>query len=135
MVKIDNNNTRKIGDKLNIDYNIVPFEIFKYGLKVELEHGYKFKKSNITNDDLIMTGKIVLAHLIEYPDYYQRLKIMEEEADKYWSNKYKPNPIKKKTTFNWILIILILILIIIVVYFTKMYTFQYIESMQDLQPL
>lgn len=58
-------------------------------MNVELEHGTKYKKTNVTNNDLISTGKIALAHLLEYPDYYQRLEKLEKEADEYWKNKPK----------------------------------------------
>jgi len=44
-------------------------------------------KTNVTNDDEIITGKITLAHLNEFPDYYTQLKKMENEADKYWEGK------------------------------------------------
>lgn len=40
------------------------------GLNIELEHGLINPITNVTNDDLIMTGKIALAHLMEYPNYY-----------------------------------------------------------------
>lgn len=43
--------------------------------------------TNVTNDDPIMTGKITLAHLNEFPDYYDRLEEMEEEAEKFWEKK------------------------------------------------
>jgi len=33
-----------------------------------------------------MTGKIALAHLNEFPDYYTRLEEMEEEAKRRWSS-------------------------------------------------
>jgi Protein of unknown function (DUF5661) len=36
---------------------------------------------NVTNDDSLLTGKIALAHLNEYPDYYDRPDKMEEEAE------------------------------------------------------
>ena len=38
--------------------------------EIELEHGSVNPKTNVTNDDKIMTLKIALAHLNEYPDYY-----------------------------------------------------------------
>jgi hypothetical protein len=47
---------------------------------VELEHGVRNVVTNVTNDDLVLTGKIALAHLHELPDYYTRLMRMEEEA-------------------------------------------------------
>ena len=54
------------------------------GMDVELEHGVRSPKTNVTNDDPLMTGKIALAHLNEFADYYTRLSEMEKEADKYW---------------------------------------------------
>jgi hypothetical protein len=50
------------------------------GLDVELEHGARDRKTNVTNDDPVLTGKIALAHLKEFADYYTRLGKMEEEA-------------------------------------------------------
>jgi hypothetical protein len=51
------------------------------GLEVELEHGKRDPPTNVTNDDPVLTGKIALAHLNEYPDYYTRLAKMEKEAE------------------------------------------------------
>jgi hypothetical protein len=42
------------------------------------------EETNVTNDDPILTGKIALAHLNEFPDYYDRLETLEKEADKFW---------------------------------------------------
>ena len=50
------------------------------GLVVELEHGISDLQTNVTNDNEIITGKIALAHLNEFPDYYTRLEKMEKEA-------------------------------------------------------
>ena len=52
------------------------------GLEVELEHGARDPQTNVTGDDLIMTGKIAWAHLKEIPDYYTRLEKMEKEVDR-----------------------------------------------------
>ncbi|OGO32819.1 MAG: hypothetical protein A2Z16_03855 [Chloroflexi bacterium RBG_16_54_18] len=54
---------------------------YKAGLEVELEHGVAFPDANVTNNHPILTGKIVLAHLKESLDYYQRLDIAEIEGD------------------------------------------------------
>ncbi len=56
-------------------------------MEVELEHGLHDPATNVTNDDLLITGKIALAHLNEFPDYYDRLEVMEEEAKRYWSSR------------------------------------------------
>ena len=47
---------------------------------MELEHGKKDSGPNVTQDDKVFTGKIALAHLNEFPDYYTRLQKMETEA-------------------------------------------------------
>ena len=56
-------------------------------MDVELEHGTIDPATNVTNDDPIMTGKIALAHLNEFSDYYDRLEEMEEEAEEFWEKK------------------------------------------------
>jgi len=75
-----------IGDKLGINWDEVDLGEFRIGLGVELEHGSRDPETNVTDDDEILTGKIALAHLREFPDYYTRLEKLEEEADEYWSN-------------------------------------------------
>jgi hypothetical protein len=52
------------------------------GLNVELEHGNRNSSTNVTQDDEVLTGKIALAHLNEFSDYYTRLQKMETEAMK-----------------------------------------------------
>jgi hypothetical protein len=71
---------RKVGDQIGIRWAEVDLEQFRMGLEVELEHGVRNVVTNVTNDDLVLTGKIALAHLMELPDYYTRLLRMEEEA-------------------------------------------------------
>lgn len=70
--------------QLDIRFNKFDVEQFRTGLNVELEHGNIDPSTNVTNDDPIITGKIVLAHLNEFPDYYVRLRKMEKKAEKYW---------------------------------------------------
>lgn len=50
---------------------------FRRGLAVELEHGHRDPRTNVTGDDPQLTGKIAWAHLQELPDYYTRLAVME----------------------------------------------------------
>lgn len=72
---------RKIGESLGIDWSRFNVEQYRMGLDVELEHGKVNPHTNVTNDDPVMTGKIALAHLNEFPDYYTRLDKMEKEAE------------------------------------------------------
>jgi hypothetical protein len=72
---------KRIGESLGIDWSKYDVEQYRMGLDVELEHGLVDPHTNVTNDDPIMTGKIALAHLNEFSDYYTRLEIMENEAE------------------------------------------------------
>ena len=72
---------REIGEKLGIDWSQFDIEQYRMGLDVELEHGLVAPHTNVTDDDPIMTGKIALAHLNEFSDYYTRLEVMEREAE------------------------------------------------------
>jgi len=76
-----------IGKILGIDWSKFNVEQFRMGLVVELEHGKVSSGTNVTDNDPLVTGKIALAHLDEFPDYYTRLQKMENETDKYWSGK------------------------------------------------
>ena len=72
---------RKIGEALGIDWSEFDVEQFTMGLEVELEHGTVDPGTDVTHDDPLLTGKIALAHLNEFPDYYTRLAQMEQEAE------------------------------------------------------
>jgi len=78
---------KETGDKIGIDWKDFDVDQFRRGMIVELEHGTIDPLTNVTNDDLIVTSKIAIAHLNEFADYYDRLEKMEQEAEKYWGNK------------------------------------------------
>ncbi len=78
---------KEIGEKLGIDWSKFDVEEFRMGMDVELEHGSHDPITNVSNDDPLTTGKIALAHLTEFPDYYTRLREMEDEAEKEWKEK------------------------------------------------
>lgn len=85
--KFTTEEAKQIGDDLGINWDVVDLEEFRMGLGVEIEHGSHDPETNVTDDDEILTGKIALAHLREFPDYYTRLEKLEDEAEEYWSNK------------------------------------------------
>jgi len=68
-------------DEVNVEGMNIGLESFRVGLEVELEHGTRFKDANVTNNHPLLTGKIVLAHLKESLDYYERLEVAELEGD------------------------------------------------------
>lgn len=87
------NHAKTIGEQLGICWDKFDVEQFRAGLGVELEHGTADPTTDVTNDDPLLTGKIALAHLTEFPDYYTRLAKMEGEAKRFWNSK----AIRKKT--------------------------------------
>ena len=78
---------REAGESLGINWGSFDVNQFRYGMDVELEHGSRDPGTNVTDNDMMTTAKIALAHLNEYPDYYKRLKVLESQAEKYWSKK------------------------------------------------
>ena len=74
----------RIGAEIGIDWRSAPFDVeqFRMGMDVELEHGLRDPVTNVTDSDPIVSGKIALAHLNEFPDYYTRLARMEAEAER-----------------------------------------------------
>lgn len=66
-------------------------EQLRKGMDVELEHGTRFPDLDVTGDDPVVTAKIALAHLREFPDYYERLETMEREADAAWAVMLEPD--------------------------------------------
>lgn len=80
---------RRIGEQLGIDWASARWDIeqFRAGMDIELEHGRRDPATDVTGDDPLTTGKIALAHLNEFPDYYTRLERMEEEAKREWGER------------------------------------------------
>lgn len=76
-----------MGEQIGIAWKEFDVEQFRRGMIVELEHGLRDPATNVTDDDLLLTAKIALAHLNEFPDYYDRLEKMEDEAEAYWAKE------------------------------------------------
>lgn len=82
--KFSENEPKKIGETIGIDWSQVDINEFRMGLTVELEHGSHDPETNVIDDNEEMAGKIAWAHLKELPDYYTRLEKMEKEGEEYW---------------------------------------------------
>ena len=78
-----------VATQLGMDFEMLKYDLeqFRMGLDVELEHGLRSPETDVTGDDSITTGKIALAHLNEFPDYYTRLAVLEREAADHWSTR------------------------------------------------
>lgn len=92
-MRITNAIAEKYSKKFNINHDVVPFDEWKTGMQIELEHGKELhcKTTNVTNDNLKLTCMIVIAHLLEDPRYYRSLKKQEKRREKYWSTRTKPS--------------------------------------------
>ena len=76
---------RRVGDEIGVDWHRFDLDQFRFGMDVEFEHGSRDPQTDVTRDDPILTGKIALAHMKEFPDYYERLQRMEQEAERDWA--------------------------------------------------
>ena len=87
--RISTEEATRVGERIGIDWAPARFDVeaFRAGMEVELEHGARDPATDVTGDNPIVTGKIALAHLSEFPDYYTRLKRMEDEADREWQQR------------------------------------------------
>jgi hypothetical protein len=65
--------------RLGLDWAKIDLEQFQRGLEVEFEHGAREPETDVTHDDLMLTGRIAWAHLKEIADYYTRLDKLEAE--------------------------------------------------------
>jgi hypothetical protein len=79
--KVTAKEAKVILNVVNVKKMGIALEDFRMGLEVELEHGTRFADANVTNNHPILTGMIVLAHMKETLDYYERLDVAEIEGD------------------------------------------------------
>ncbi|MCX8200287.1 MAG: hypothetical protein N3G76_02345 [Candidatus Micrarchaeota archaeon] len=88
---------KEIGTAIGIDWKSAKFDLWQFwrGLHVELEHGTADPRTNVTNDDPHLTGRIAWAHLNEIPDYYTWLDDMERKAKSHWKSKGRKTGTKR----------------------------------------
>jgi len=87
-----------VGNNIGLDWQKIDIQEFRRGLEVELEHGLVNKNSNVTGDDMNLTGKIAMAHLNELNDYYTRLDIVENA--KFNVSKLNKNVPNNNSSYN-----------------------------------
>ena len=79
-----------IGDQIGVDWALVDLGQFIEGIKEEMEHGREYgTATQVHDDDYVTSGRIAYAHLIERPDYYTALAIMEKEGDHKFNDSLK----------------------------------------------
>lgn len=85
MKKVTRAQAFRVGNKLGVDFEVLDLDTLRQGMNVELEH------RNVTHANLEMTAKIALAHLLEFPNYYEELEKMEAKLKRQWRGKRKPD--------------------------------------------
>ena len=82
-IKFNQEGALEVAKIIGLDFEKVEFDVAQFlaGMIVELEHGSRDPETNVTDNDPVITGKIAWAHLKELHDYYDRLEVMENEAE------------------------------------------------------
>ena len=78
---------RRVGESLHIDWEQVDLEEFRQGLMGNHKEGAIDPETGLTYDSVLLTGKIVLAHMEEFPDYFTRLEKLKAEVDEYQAGR------------------------------------------------
>jgi len=78
---------KQVGESLHIDWEQVDLEEFRQGLMGNHEPGARDPETGRTYDSVLLSGKIVLAHMDDFPDYFSWLAKLKEEVDEYRSGR------------------------------------------------
>jgi hypothetical protein len=81
--QISSDEARRIGESLHIDWDQIDLEQFRQGLMGNHEQEAIDPETGLTYDGVLLSGKLVLAHMQEFPDYFTRLAKLKAEADQY----------------------------------------------------
>jgi hypothetical protein len=85
--QISSDEAKRIGDSLYIDWDQIDLEQFRQGLMGNHKQGAIDPETGLTYDSVLLTGKVVLAHMQEIPDYFTRLAKLKAEVDEYQASK------------------------------------------------
>ena len=79
--EISADDAKRIGDSLYIDWDQVDLEQFRQGLMGTHKQRAMDPETGMIYESVILTGKIILTHLQEIPDYFTRLEKLKAEMD------------------------------------------------------
>lgn len=85
--QISPDEARRIGESLYIDWDQVDLEQFRQGLMGNHKQGVLDPETEQTYDGVLLSGKLVLAHMQEFPDYFTRLAKLKAEVDQYQAGR------------------------------------------------
>ena len=78
---------KRIGDSLYIDWDQVDLEQFRRGLMGNHKQGLINPETEPTYDGMLLSGKVVLTHMEQFPDYFSRLEKLKTEIDEYHARR------------------------------------------------
>jgi hypothetical protein len=85
--QISPDEAKRIGEALHIDWDQVDLEQFRRDLMGTRKQEAVDHETGLTYDGVLLSGKIVLAHLQEFPDYFTRLEKLKAEVDEYHTGR------------------------------------------------
>ena len=85
--QISPDKAKRIGESLHIDWDQVDLEQFRQGLMVDHEQAAKNPEPGLPYDGVFLAGKVVLAHIQEFPDYFNRLAKLEAEVNEFQARR------------------------------------------------
>lgn len=83
--QISSEEAQRIGESLHLDWDRIDLEQFRQGLMGEVDQANMDPETGRTYDSILLSGKLVVAHMQEFPDYFTRLEKLKAEADEHWA--------------------------------------------------
>jgi len=81
--QISSEEAQRIGESLHLDWDHIDLEQFRQGLMGEVDQANMDPETGRTYDSVLLSGKLVAAHMQEFPDYFTRLAKLKAEADRH----------------------------------------------------
>ena len=81
--QISSEEAKRIGEAIHIDWEQIDLEQFRQGLMGNHKHETMDPETGLVYHGVLLTGKVVLDHLQEFPDYFTRLEKLKAEVDEY----------------------------------------------------
>lgn len=85
--QISSEEARRIGEALHIDWGQVDVEQFRQDLAEDQKQETIDPETGLIYDGVLLSGKIVMAHIQEFPDYFTRLARLRTEVDEYYARR------------------------------------------------
>ncbi len=74
---------KRIGESLHVDWDQVDLEQFRQDLLKNHPPGSMDPETGLTYDGVLLSGRVVLAHMQDFPDYFTRLAKLKKEVAEY----------------------------------------------------